>query len=118
GCRRVGERLPPVANGARGSGGLFFFVLVGLFLRAVERGGQDAGVLADFLLDRLGDFGMFLEVGLGVLAALADALAVVGVPGARFLDDAGLVAEVDQLAGLGDALAVHDVELDDLERRR
>src|SRR5690606_39846198 len=49
--------------------------------------------------------------------ALADALVAVGVPGARLLDDAGLHAEVDELARLGDALAVHDVELDLLEGR-
>ena len=61
---------------------------------------------------------MFAQEGLGVLPALADALAVAGVPGARLLDDAGLHAEIEQLAGLGDALAVHDVELDHAERRR
>ncbi len=57
------------------------------------------------------------EEGLGVLAALADALAVIGEPGARFLDDAGLDAQIDQFAGLGDAHAIHDVELDLLEGR-
>src|SRR4051812_15254314 len=61
---------------------------------------------------------MLAQVSLGVLAALADALAVIGEPRARLLDHAGLVAEIDQLAGLADAFAVHDVELDDLERRR
>jgi hypothetical protein len=30
----------------------------------------------------------------------------------------GLDAEIDQFAGLGDALAIHDVELDLLEGRR
>ncbi len=95
---------------------LVFFV----FLAAVHQrsGREDAGIGAHLVLDRLGDLGVLAEVVLGVLAALADALAVVGVPGARLLDDAGLLAEVDQLAGLAHALAVHDVELDDLERRR
>ena len=65
-----------------------------------------------------GDLGMLLEIRLGVLAPLADALAVVGEPRAGFLDHAGAHAEVEQLAGLGDALAVHDVELDHPERRR
>ena len=55
---------------------------------------------------------------LGVLAALADAGALVGEPGTGFLDDAGLHAEIDELAALRDALAVHDVELDHLEGRR
>ena len=62
--------------------------------------------------------GLSLRIGLGVLAALADALIAEGIPGAGLLDDAGLDADVDQLAALGDALAVHDVELDLLEGRR
>src|SRR5690606_10875078 len=71
----------------------------------------------DRLLDGVGDVGVGLEEVAHVLAALADALAVVGEPAARLLDDAGLDAEVDDLAQLGDALAVHDVE-DDLAERR
>jgi len=43
-------------------------------------------------LDFVCDLGVLLEEGLGVLAALAEALAVVGEPGAGFLDDAGLEA--------------------------
>src|SRR3546814_21105089 len=61
---------------------------------------------------------IFLEELLGSLAALADPRAVVGDPRAGFLDHIGLDAEVDQLAGLGDALAVHDVEIDHLDRGR
>src|ERR1700730_9654884 len=61
---------------------------------------------------------MLAEEYLGVLASLADALAVIGEPRARFLDDAGLDAEIDELAALGGALAGHDVALDDLEGRR
>src|ERR1700730_12385822 len=60
---------------------------------------------------------MLAEEYLGVLASLADALAVEGEPGARFLDDAGLDAEIDELAELRDALAIHDVELHLLEGR-
>ena len=66
----------------------------------------------------VGDLGMVAQELLGVLAALADALAVDAVPGARLLHHADLGAEVDQLADLADALAVHDVELDLAERRR
>src|SRR5882762_8808921 len=98
----------------RRRGLVLFLVLLG-FLAAVHQGvGDDAGVGPHLLLDGRGDLGMLPEVRFGVLAALADALAVVGVPRARLLDDAGLLAEVDQLAGLADAFAVHDVELDDL----
>ena len=53
-----------------------------------------------------------------VLAALAEALAVVGEPGAALLDDPVLDAEVEQVAFARDALAVHDVELGLAERRR
>src|SRR5579884_1669080 len=67
---------------------------------------------------RLADFRVLFQIGLGVLAALPNALAVIGKPRARFLDHPGLHAEIDQLAALGDAFAVHDVEIDDLERRR
>src|SRR5215470_20036848 len=67
-------------------------ILVVGFLAAVHQGaGEDAGIRADLLLDGLGDLGMFLEIGLGVLAALPDALAVIGEPRARLLDDAGLL---------------------------
>src|SRR3546814_1429950 len=55
---------------------------------------------------------------LGILAALADTDRVIAEPGARFLDQPGLDAEVEDLADLRNALAVHDVEFDLLERRR
>src|SRR5215212_9167066 len=67
--------------------------------------GEHAGVLADRGLDPVGDLGVVAQELLGVLAALAEALAVVGEPGAGFLDDAGLHAEIDELADLRDALA-------------
>src|SRR5512136_1249317 len=53
-----------------------------------------------------------------VLASLSDALALERVPRARLLDDAFLGADVEELALLGDALPVQDVELDLPERRR
>src|SRR5271168_2625770 len=57
-------------------------------------------------------------MSLGVFASLANALAVIGKPGARLLDDASLNAQIDQFAALRYPLAVHDIEIDDLERRR
>src|SRR3954451_11426378 len=74
-----------------------------------------AGIAADRALDQLADIGVFGEVLLGVLPPLADALAVIGEPRAGFLDDPGLDPEIDQLAAFRDALAVHDIEIDDLE---
>src|SRR5690606_17443785 len=50
---------------------------------------------ADLLLDSRRHLRMVAQKLLGVLAALADALAVVAEPGPGLLDDAGLHAEVD-----------------------
>jgi hypothetical protein len=80
--------------------------------------GDEPGILAQRQLDLARQLGIVAQEALGVLAPLAEALAVIGEPGARLLDDAGLDAEVDELAGLRHALAIHDVELDLLEGRR
>src|SRR5207247_10758407 len=53
-----------------------------------------------------------------VVLALADAAALVGVPGARLFDDPERAAELDDLAFARDALPVHDLELRLPERRR
>src|SRR3546814_16086145 len=53
-----------------------------------------------------------------MFAALSDADRIIAEPGARFLDDAGLDAQIEDLADLRNALPVHDVEFDLLERRR
>ena len=55
---------------------------------------------------------------LHVLAALAELLAFVGEPRTRLLHDAEVDGDVEQRALAADALAVHDVELGLLERRR
>src|SRR5438309_1027842 len=57
-------------------------------------------------------------MSLGVFTSLANALAVIGKPGARLLDDAGLNAQIDQFAALRYPLTVHDIEIDDFEGRR
>ena len=61
---------------------------------------------------------MLGEEALGVLAALADPLLTVGEPGAAPVDQVGRHGEVEQVALLRDALAVHDVELRLPEGRR
>ena len=78
----------------------------------------DGEVGEDLRLDLLRHVGVLAQELLGVLAALADALAVEGEPGAALLDRAALGAEVDEVALAADALAVEDVELDLAERRR
>src|SRR5579864_9342613 len=61
--------------------------------------------------DFVGHRGVVLEQLARVLASLTDALAVVGVPGAELLHDVLVGGEIDQLAFLGDARAVENVEL-------
>src|SRR5690606_20871030 len=76
---------------------------------------RDADRLADPLLDLVGDGRIFLQELARVVLALADLLALVGVPGAGLLDDAVLHAQLDDLALARDALVVEDVEIRDLE---
>src|SRR5439155_19625173 len=61
---------------------------------------------------------VLLQPLLGVLTPMPDALVLERVPGARLLDEALLDGGVEDGAGLGDALAVEDVELRLAERRR
>ena len=75
---------------------------VGGFAVAVRRPhhrvGDEAGVLPDLRLDRVGDLRVLHQEALGVLLALPDPLAAVAEPGTRLFDDAGLNAQVQQLA--------------------
>src|SRR3954453_11585869 len=73
---------------------------------------------AELRVDRRGDLRMFLEIEAGVVLALPDPLAVVAVPGAGFLDEVVIDAELDQLALARGAFAVEDLELRLPERRR
>src|SRR5690606_24912385 len=67
------------------------------------------GILAQCLLHLAGELGVVAEELLGILAPLAEALRIIGEPCTGFLDDSGLDAKIDQLAGLGHAFAIHDV---------
>src|SRR5436305_4367013 len=82
------------------------------------RAGAQPELLAYLRLYLSGDLGMLAHEVARVLAALADAVAAKGVPGAGLLDDAVLGCDVDQLSLLRDAGAVEDVELRLAERRR
>ena len=62
-------------------------------------------------------FRVLLEEFLGVFPTLADAFVLIGVPGAALVDDFLGRGEIEQIAGLGDALAVDDVEFGLLEGR-
>src|ERR1700722_2788741 len=68
--------------------------LGGLFLNTL--GWQQ--LEANLLLDRVGDFRVLLQVQARIVLALPDALAVVAIPGAGFVDDALRGADLDDLA--------------------
>src|SRR5512145_1308531 len=69
-------------------------------------------------LDLGGGLAVLLQVRADVFLALADALAVVRVPGAGLLDQVLRDAQLDDLTFARDAGAVHDLELGLAERRR
>src|SRR3954468_4115753 len=77
----------------------------------------DAELLEDPLLELVGEVGIVAQEVAGVLLALPELVALVGVPGAGLADEALLHAHVDEAALTADALAVQDVEVGDLERR-
>src|SRR5688572_11940403 len=78
----------------------------------------DAENAADLGLDLTRDVGVLFQVLARVVLALADAVLAVGVPRARFLDDAVEDAQLDDLAFARNAFAVEDVEFGVAERRR
>src|SRR5215469_18299143 len=107
--RRVGDAAPAKRT-LRGASRTSMNLRGALFLGRTAFGarrqhgiGDQTGVGADRLLDLGGGLGVILEILLGVLAALADALAIIGEIRAGFLDHAGLHAEIKELAALGDA---------------
>src|SRR5690349_14330052 len=71
----------------------------------------------DLGFDVARDFRMLLQEHAGIFLALANALALVAVPGAGLLDDVLRAAHVDDLAFARDALPVHDLEFGFAERR-
>src|SRR5205807_5777951 len=82
-----------------------------------QLGAADAEGPANFPFDFGAEVGVLLDEQFGVFASLAEAHVAVGEPGAGLLDDLVLDTDVDELAGLGDPLAVADVELRLAERR-
>src|ERR1700733_2096039 len=74
-------------------------------------GGADAQLLPNLRVELGEDVGVVLEEGADVFAALADAVAVIAVPGAGFLDNVVQHGQIKHVPFAGDALAVEDVEL-------
>src|ERR1041385_1493484 len=69
-------------------------------------------------VDTLADFRMLLEEHARILAALTQAFTGEAEPGAGFLDDSLLRAQIDQVAFPRDALAIQNIHLGFAERRR
>src|SRR5674476_837057 len=86
--------------------------------RDADIGRRQPGLLADLQLDGIGHVGVLLEEGARVGAALTQAVVVVAEEGAALGDHVVHHAEIEQGALPRDALAVHDVELGELEGRR
>src|SRR5687767_13925108 len=108
---RGSHRLPPASLGIGSRNLGLFSVGVGLVAGGIaDLGSDQSGIGADRRLDGLRNIGIRAQEILGVFTALSDPLAIIGIPGTRFLDDAGGGAEIEQFADLGDALAIHDVE--------
>ena len=74
-------------------------------------------MLTDLAVDLSQDVRVVQEELLGVLTALADAVALVVVPGAALVDDVTAGGQVKDVAHVGDSLAEHDVKLRLLEGR-
>ena len=65
----------------------------------------------DLRLDGGAGFGMFEEILLGIFPPLADALTIIGEPGAALVDDVALGTEIDNITDPGNSQAVGDIEL-------
>ena len=78
----------------------------------------NAGGFADFGFDFGGNGRVFFQPDAGIVFALTDFFAVVAVPGARFVDDFQIGAQLDQFAFPADAFAVENVEFGMAEGRR
>src|SRR5436190_13732797 len=83
-----------------------------------DREPSDQQLVAQLLVDLVRHVRMLLEEHAGVVLALADALALVAVPGARLLDHVVQHPELDDLALARATLAVENLELGLAERRR
>src|SRR3712207_2495299 len=113
--RRAGSRA--LAGGDLRLDGVDLRLLDRRHLGDGVRVGDEAELDLDLVLDVRRDVRVLEEEVAGVLLALPQLVAVVGVPGAGLAHDAVLDTEVDEAALAGYADAVQDVELRLLEGR-
>src|SRR5262249_42145262 len=93
-------------------------LLVRLVRRLHVQARADAELLLDLLLDLVGEIGVVTQEVPRVLLALAELVALVGVPGTGLAYDVLLHSEVDQATLPADADPEQNVELRSAERRR
>src|SRR5690606_24155470 len=110
-ARRTAVGLSSTAMGSEVGVSQIFYYRIGLGAwRYHEQ------LVTNLLLDFLADLGVLLEILGRIGLALADLVALVGIPGARLLDQALLHAEIDDLAVAVDTFAIEDLEFSLTER--
>src|SRR5580704_4197954 len=75
------------------------------------RRSTDVELLAEFTIHLGEDVAIFFQEVSRVFTPLADALAVVAIPGARLLDEVVRDSKIEHIAFAADALAIQNVEL-------
>src|SRR5690606_8027255 len=71
----------------------------------------------NFILDAAAKLVVFLKERLHILAPLAEPFAPIGEPGTALFDNVVRRGQIDKVAGVRDALAVHNIELAFAKRR-
>ena len=77
-----------------------------------------AGIGTDFPLNFLRQRRIVAQNLLGVFPPLSELVAVIGEPRPGFFNDSRLDAQVNQFADFGNALAIHNIKINRLKRRR
>ena len=73
---------------------------------------------ADFRVEFFENFGIRLQKFHGLISALSDLFVVVAEPASALLHESVFNRQIQNASHVGNARAVHDVELRDFERRR
>ena len=79
--------------------------------------GLQAVELSHLIFDLLTDQRILGQVLLGILPALTDLCALIGVPGAALFHDIGICRQIQHIAFSGDPFAEHNIKFSLLKRR-